>query len=211
MRIKHKPWAEPFLESHKEFVITLDNFNDKEVVEFLNNENIYMEIGTGKGGFLLGMAKKNPDKFYLGVEINETAAGFCAKKIYENELKNVKLINIDVKYLFDHLPQNHFDGIYLNFSDPWPKERHAKRRLTSPVFLKKYDHIFKMGKEIQMKTDNRKLFEYSLMSLVDYGYKIKELSLNLYEDDHEDNVATEYETKFVKMGKIIYRALFSCD
>ena len=199
MRMKHKPWAEPFLESHKEFVITLDNFNDKEVVEFLNNENIYMEIGTGKGGFLLGMAKKNPDKFYLGVEINETAAGFCAKKIYENELKNVKLINIDVKYLFDHLPQNHFDGIYLNFSDPWPKDRHAKRRLTSPNFLRLYDDIFRNKCHIIMKTDNVLLFDYSLDSLTNYGYEIKYMTRDL-DCLNKDNIMTEYESKFYNKG-----------
>ena len=166
MRMKHKPWAEPFLESHKEFVITLDNFNDKEVIEFLNNENIYMEIGTGKGGFLLGMAKKNPDKFYLGVEINETAAGFCAKKIYENELKNVKLINIDVKYLFDHLPQNHFDGIYLNFSDPWPKRRHEKRRLTHPSYLNGYHKILKEYRDALTLRQNRIIDLYNEIKII---------------------------------------------
>ena len=205
MRMKHKPWAEPFLESHKEFVITLDNFNDKEVIEFLNNENIYMEIGTGKGGFLLGMAKKNPDKFYLGVEINETAAGFCAKKIYENELKNVKLINIDVKYLFDHLPQNHFDGIYLNFSDPWPKKRHAKRRLTSKEFLKRYDSVFKDEKKIFQKTDNEDLFAYSINSLSEYGYTLRNVTLNLHKEEVLDNVETEYEKRFKEKNVHICR------
>ena len=205
MRMKHKPWAEPFLESHKEFVITLDNFNDKEVVEFLNKENIYMEIGTGKGGFLLGMAKKNPDKFYLGVEINETAAGFCAKKIYENELKNVKLINIDVKYLFDHLPQNHFDGIYLNFSDPWPKRRHEKRRLTHPSYLNGYHKILKEKGLIIQKTDNKELFDYSLEKFDETGWNITSVDYNYKLLD--DDVSTEYEIKFRENGTLINRAI----
>ena len=150
------------------------------------------------------------EEIEIGVEKEESVLVRAIEKIDELELSNIYFIREDAMEI-DKILNKNISKIYLNFSDPWPKERHAKRRLTSPVFLKKYDHIFKMGKEIQMKTDNHKLFEYSLRSLVDYGYKIKELSLNLYEDDHEDNVATEYETKFVKMGKIIYRALFSCD
>ena len=205
MRMKHKPWAEPFLLSHPEFVITLETFKNDDVQEFLNKENIYIEIGTGKGGFILGMAQKNPDKYFLGVEINETAAGFCAKKIYENDIKNVKLINIDVKYLFEHLPQNHFDGIYLNFSDPWPKKRHAKRRLTHPDYLRGYANILKEEGQIIQKTDNRALFDYSLecyeeelwnISSVDYDYK-----------GLDSDVATEYETKFRSLGTPINRAI----
>ena len=212
MRIKHKPWAEPFLESHKEFVITLDNFNDKEVVEFLNNENIYMEIGTGKGGFLLGMAKKNPDKFYLGVKINETAAGFCAKKIYENELKNVKLINIDVKYLFDHLPQNHFDGIYLNFSDPWPKDRHSKRRLTSSTFLEKYDQFLAPDGNIEFKTDNQDLFSFSLDEIENSDiWHLDAYTRDLHNDPvlNVGNIMTEYEQKFSSQGNPICKLIAS--
>ena len=94
--------------------------------------------------------------------------------------------------------------IYLNFSDPWPKKRHEHRRLTSPNFLGKYDKIFKSNCKIIMKTDNRKLFEYSIKSLTDYGYKINNISLDLYSDDIKENIPTEYEKKFVSLGCIIY-------
>ena len=113
--------------------------------------------------------------------------------------------------MIDEVFNHEIDRIYLNFSDPWPKKRHAKRRLTSKEFLKAYDSIFKTTKEIIMKTDNRKLFEYSIMSFTNYGYQIEEISLNLYDDDIKENVATEYETKFHNLGYPIYRIVVKKD
>ena len=208
MRLKNVKGAKERINKSKYIIIEPINLDLQKL--FGNNNDVQLEIGTGKGDFLIEMARRNPNINFLGIEKYDSVLVRAIEKIDELELSNIYFIREDAMEI-DKILNKNISKIYLNFSDPWPKERHAKRRLTSPVFLKKYDHVFKMGKEIQMKTDNRKLFEYSLMSLVDYGYKIKELSLNLYEDDHEDNVATEYETKFVKMGKIIYRALFSCD
>ena len=129
------------------------------------------------------------------------------KKIDKKTKLNIYFIREDA-FLVDQMFEHEISKIYLNFSDPWPKERHAKRRLTSPIFLEKYNLIFKGKKEIQMKTDNRGLFEYSLVSLNESGYKITDISLDLHNSSIENNVMTEYETKFSKMGKTIYMGIF---
>ena len=118
-------------------------------------------------------------------------------------LPNLKLLRLDANTI-DTVFNKNIDLIYLNFSDPWPKKRHALRRLTSPIFLEKYDKIFKKDAHIIMKTDNRKLFEYSLKSLTDYGYKIEDISLDLHNDEYPDNIMTEYEQRFVSLNKNIY-------
>ncbi len=177
---------------------------------FKNNNPIHLEIGTGKGDFLIEMALKYPDINFVGIERYDSVILRAIEKVDKLDISNIYFIREDanlIEKIFDH----EIEKIYLNFSDPWPKARHAKRRLTSPVFLKYYDSIFKRGKFIQMKTDNKDLFEYSLVSLSEYGYTIKEVNLNLYENMVEDNVATEYETKFVNMGKRIYRGVFIKD
>ena len=174
---------------------------------FNNNNPIHLEIGTGKGDFLIGMAIKYPKINFIGIEKYDSVLVRAIEKVDEKQLKNIFFIREDA-FIVDDIFDHEIEKVYLNFSDPWPKERHAKRRLTSPIFLKKYDSIFKDSKEIQMKTDNRNLFEYSLISLTENGYKINEINLNLYENLIPDNVPTEYETKFVKAGNIIYRGVF---
>lgn len=171
---------------------------------FNNNNPIHIEIGMGKGNFIINMALKNPDINFIGIEKFDSVIVRAVQKLEEQEIKNLKLIKMDALEI-DEVFEKEIETIYLNFSDPWPKERHSKRRLTSDVFLKKYDKIFKKEKRIIQKTDNRKLFEYSIMSYNDYGYKIDELSLDLYKDDIKNNVQTEYEKKFVSSGNIIYK------
>lgn len=170
---------------------------------FHNNNPIHLEIGMGKGQFIIQMAKQNPHINFIGVEMYDSVMVRAVQKLQNEEIPNLKLIKFDATEINEV-----FDGeisiLYLNFSDPWPKKRHAHRRLTSERFLERYDHIFKGEKVIIQKTDNRHLFEYSLMSFTDYGYKIEELSLNLHEDDII-NVKTEYEERFSEMGYPIYR------
>jgi tRNA (guanine-N7-)-methyltransferase len=128
----------------------------------------------------------------------------AVQKLEELELNNLKLIRLDAKEI-ENIFDKEISRIYLNFSDPWPKDRHAKRRLTSPEFLKRYENIFKNNEEIIMKTDNRKLFEYSIMMFNENNFKIENISLNLYEDNYLDNIPTEYEIKFHEKGFPIYR------
>ena len=174
---------------------------------FKNNKPIHLEIGTGKGDFLIGMALKHPEINFIGIEKYDSVLLRAIEKVDTKELDNIFFIREDAMHV-DEMFDHEIEEIYLNFSDPWPKDRHAKRRLSSPVFLKKYETIFKDKKLIQMKTDNRLFFEYSLISLVDFGYKIEEISLDLHDNLNVENVKTEYEEKFIKEGKKIYRALF---
>ena len=170
---------------------------------FDNDNPVHLEIGMGKGQFILNMALSNPDINFIGVEKFSSVASVAIKKINEYKPSNLKILVGDIANTHDLL-DGKIDTIYLNFSDPWPKDRHAKRRLTSPIFLAKYDGIFKDDKRIIMKTDNRGLFDYSVESLKEYGYIIKDISYDLHRD--KDNIiTTEYEDKFTNMGiKINY-------
>ena len=170
---------------------------------FENTNPIHLEIGMGKGKFIVENAKTYPNINFIGMEMYDSVLVRAVEKI-EKDIPNLKLIKMDATYI-EEVFEKDIDMLYLNFSDPWPKARHEHRRLTSDRFLNRYDKIFAGQKQIIMKTDNRKLFEFSLMSLADYGYKIKELSLNLHDDELKDNIETEYEMKFSSKGFPIYR------
>ena len=170
---------------------------------FQNSNPIYIEIGMGKGNFILENAKRYPEINFVGIEKFDSIMALAIKKIEIEELSNLKLIRMDASEI-NSVFHKEIGKIYLNFSDPWPKPRHAKRRLTSDVFLNKYDEIFAKDKVIEMKTDNRKLFEYSLVSFNENDYKIIEISLDLHEDNYENNIMTEYEEKFSSQNNPIY-------
>ena len=171
---------------------------------FPEDNPLYVEIGCGKGKFLCTIAKDNPDKNYIGIEGNESVALRALEKLKESGLKNAFVIPEILKEAELWFKEGSVSGIYLNFSDPWPKERHTKRRLTSPRFLARYDSIFKDKKHIIMKTDNIDLFNYSVESLKEYGYNINDISNDLH--SYKDNIiTTEYEDKFTSKGiKINY-------
>ena len=171
-------------------------------IDELPNKKTYLEIGMGKGDFIIANANRYPNINFIGVEKYDSVLVRAIEKIDE-DLPNLKLLRLDANTI-DTVFNKNIDLIYLNFSDPWPKKRHALRRLTSPIFLEKYDKIFKKDAHIIMKTDNRKLFEYSLKSLTDYGYKIEDISLDLHNDEYPDNIMTEYEQRFVSLNKNIY-------
>ena len=170
----------------------------KEV--FKNNNPIHLEIGMGKGQFLINMALNNPNINFIGIEKFDSVMVRTLEKMANYELNNIKVIKIDASDILDVF-DNEISKIYLNFSDPWPKRRHAKKRLTSEVFLKKYEQLGNL--DIEQKTDNRKLFEYSVQSFVNNGYKILDLSLDLH-SDKENIITTEYEDKFTKKNQVIY-------
>jgi len=189
------------------------NPKDKEIViancdyffndNFDNDNPICLEIGMGKGQFILNMAINNPNINFIGVEKYSSVASVAIKKINEYKPSNLKILIGDIANIQDKL-SNKIDTIYLNFSDPWPKDRHAKRRLTSPKYLAIYDNLFKGKAHIIQKTDNDKLFSYSLEQFSLNGYKINRVSYDLHSEDM-GNVETEYEEKFSKLGiKIKY-------
>lgn len=172
--------------------------------KIFNNDNpVYIEIGMGKGNFIINNALLYPDINFIGIEKYDSVLVRAIEKLENVKLDNLKIIKYDATYI-EELFYKDISLIYLNFSDPWPKERHEKRRLTSPRFLSRYENIFKDKKRIVMKTDNRKLFEYSVSSFNNFHYCIDDISLDLYSDDYKDNIETEYEIKFHKLGYPIY-------
>lgn len=195
MRMRNPKNMDEILNSCNYF-LTEDLFN--------NDNDICLEIGMGKGNFLLGMCLNHPDINYIGVEKYSSVICSAIKKINEYELDNLKILNIDIMDIPQYL-YGKIKIIYLNFSDPWPKKRNTKRRLTSENFLKLYDNLFKDEKHIILKTDNDDFYEFSKESLLSYGYKIINETYDLHNSDITDSPKTEYEEKFSSQGvKIKY-------
>jgi len=203
MRLRNVKNAEERLNNSKYFINNPAS-NKESWQELFKNENpIHLEIGSGKGKFLIEMAKKYPNINFIGIEKYASVLIRAVEKLKEIELPNLFFLCIDAKNI-NEIFKKEISTIYLNFSDPWPKKRHEKRRLTSENFLKLYDDIFKDKKIIIQKTDNIQLFAYSLEEFSKYGYIIEKVSLDA-EHDLEDNVKTEYEEKFSQEGyKINY-------
>lgn len=174
--------------------------------EVFNNEYpLHLELGTGKGTFIQTMAQRNPRINFIGVERVPDIIYKAARKISAQKPANLRLIMADAEFLPTCFSPGEIERIYLNFSDPWPKKRHEKRRLTSASFLEIYKVLLKKGGEIFYKTDNVDFFEYSLQSLVDSGFSLQKITWDLHRTPPEDNVMTEYEQKFVEQGKPICR------
>ena len=169
---------------------------------FKNDNPIYIEIGMGKGKFIIENAIKYPDINFVGIEKYDSVLAKSLPKIPDN-LTNLAIIRMDALNI-DNVFSKEISRIYLNFSDPWPKDRHHLRRLTSKVFLEKYDSIFKDIAEIFQRTDNQQLYIYSLESLSSFGYKLSDISFDLHNSASDDLITTEYEDKFSSKGMPIY-------
>ncbi|WP_313235252.1 tRNA (guanosine(46)-N7)-methyltransferase TrmB [Sporosarcina ureae] len=207
MRLRNKPWAKDFMAEHPD-VLILDPEGKKGrwTEEFGNDAPIHIEVGTGKGQFIIGMALANPEINYIGIEhFDNVIVSALEKAIEAKKPSNLRLMRVNGEELESLFVGSEISRVYLNFSDPWPKDRHEKRRLTHPNFLAKYEGVLKANGEVHFKTDNRSLFEYSLVSMTDYGMKLRSVSLDLHASMPEDNVLTEYEEKFSSKGHPIYR------
>ncbi len=202
MRLKNIKGAKEKISTSPYIIQNPENYKGNFQTLFKNENQIHLEIGMGKGDFIIGLAKKYPNINFIGIEKFDSVILRATQKLENIELPNLKLIRFDATEI-ENIFDREIDTIYLNFSDPWPKKRHEDRRLTSTKFLKRYDQIFKGKKHIIQKTDNRHLFEYSLKSFTDYNYKIATISLNLH-DDKIDNIETEYEKRFTALGFPIY-------
>lgn len=197
MRLKHVKNADEIIKKGTYYIENPKEYQGIWYKIFKNNNPIYIEIGMGKGDFIIGNAIKNPQINYIGIEKYDSVLVRAIQKSNELELNNLKLIRTDAKNI-EEIFHKEIDTIYLNFSDPWPKDRHAKRRLTSPNFLEKYKNIFKNNYHIIQKTDNILLFEYSKESLENNGYTIIHQTNDLYHSKYIiDNIQTEYEKKFI--------------
>lgn len=202
MRQRNVKNKEEIISNSPYIILDPENYKKKWSKVFGNKNPIHIEIGTGKGNFIINKALKYPDINFIGIEKFDSIIARCLQKIPEGipNLKIVRLNALGIEDVFD----KEVDTIYLNFSDPWPKKKWHKRRLTSNIFLEKYDKVFKGIPRIVQKTDNRDLFEYSIVSLSTYGYTIKDITFDLHNSHIEDNIMTEYEEKFSKKGNNIY-------
>ena len=206
MRVRNRKGATELLEAHPQYVILNPADAKGRWQEIFGNDHpIHVEVGSGKGAFVSGMAKANPEINYIGVDIQKSVLSYALDKVLATAVPNIKLLWVDGSDLTDYFEDGEIDRLYLNFSDPWPKKRHEKRRLTYQSFLATYQQILPENGEIHFKTDNRGLFEYSLVSFSQFGMKLKGVWLDLHASDFEDNVLTEYEQKFANKGQVIYR------
>ena len=206
MRLKKVKNAKEIVENSKYFVDNPEEKSGKWIEIFGNDNPIHIEIGMGKGKFIINMAKKYPNINFIGIEKYDSVLVKAVKQLDEldGNIPNLKLLLYDADNISEVFC-NEIERIYLNFSDPWPKSKNEKWRLTSQNILKKYDNLFVNRKDIIQKTDNRNFFDFSLQSIEEYGYTIDEITYDLYSLNDESNVPTEYEEKFNRRGIKINR------
>lgn len=204
MRIRKKSWEENELTTNEHLVHNPEDYKGKWNEYFGNDNPIYAEIGCGKGKFIVQNASENPDINFIGIERQTTIMAIAARKT-NSDMKNIALIRGDAETLEDLFSSEELSRIYLNFSDPWPKKRWAKRRLTHRHFLDIYKSLLKGDKEIFLKTDNTVFFESSLNEFCETGWRLSNISLDLHNSGYEGNIMTEYEERFSGLGQPIYR------
>lgn len=212
MRLRNIPRAPEVIESHSAAVNKPEEHKGVWSEVFGNDNPIRIEIGMGKGQFIMNLAKQNPEVNYIGIERYSSVLLRALEKHDTEEfnmLNNVRFICMDARNLEEVFAPEEVERIYLNFSDPWPKARHAKRRLTSKEFLARYDKVLKREGVVEFKTDNRILFEFSLEELEETKWKLVEHTFDLHHDDKmkAGNVMTEYEEKFSSMGNPIHKMI----
>ncbi|MFL2099204.1 tRNA (guanosine(46)-N7)-methyltransferase TrmB [Desemzia sp. FAM 23989] len=206
MRLRNKPEAPEKIAGYPQFIPeNPEELKGNWSSRFDNNHPIHIEVGTGKGRFIYEMAKLHPEINYIGIELQVSVIVTALDKLIEAELPNLQLLHVNGGELTQYFEANEIDRVYLNFSDPWPKNKHEKRRLTYKTFLAGYEEILVPNGEIHFKTDNQGLFEYSLASFSQYGMILKQVWLDLHNSSFEGNVMTEYEEKFSNKGNRIYR------
>lgn len=216
MRLRNIPRADEFIAAHSK---TIDNEKMKSLKgewakEFGNDNPIHIEIGMGKGQFILNLAKQNPDINYIGIERYSSVLLRALEKYSEEEfcqVENIRFICMDATEVGEVYKMGEIAQIYLNFSDPWPKARHAKRRLTSKEFLARYDEVLHPEGVIQFKTDNRDLFDFSLEEVELTKWELLGHTFDLHHDEEmvKGNVMTEYEAKFSSMGNPIHKMIIN--
>lgn len=211
MRLRNIPGADEYI-ANCEYVINdptdYKGLWNKEI--FSNSNSLHIEIGMGKGQFITQMAANNPDINYLGIERYSSVLLRAATKFEKEPLDNLRFLCVDARKLTDIFDKNEIDRIYLNFSDPWPKDRHAKRRLTSPIFLELYSEIIREDGLLEFKTDNTNLFDYSIITINESSlWEMCNYTYDLHNEPsmNEGNIMTEYEEKFVGQGNPIHKLI----
>ena len=210
MRLRNIPGSRDVIADSPLVIHNEEEMKGKWSSFFGNDHPIHIEIGMGKGTFIIESAKRNPDINYIGIEKYSSVRFRALEKMEEEELKNLIFIRMDAEYIENVFDKEEVSNIFLNFSDPWPKERNAKRRLTSDRFLKRYTNIMKKDGRVIFKTDNNDLFEYSVETARECGWNIEALTRDLHNSEYnEDNIITEYEKKFSGLGSKINMMIIS--
>lgn len=211
MRLRNIKGSKEFISASPFVIQTPEDYKGKWSSLFQNQNPLHIEIGMGKGQFIHQLAEKNPQINYIGIEMYSSVLYRALEKRAETDLDNLYFLRFDAKYLEEIFDNGEVERIYLNFSDPWPKERHSKRRLTSSLFLSRYDKILAPEGFIQFKTDNRDLFDFSVETVEQSAHwHIDEITYDLHHSEFvEGNIMTEYESRFVAEGKPICRFVIS--
>lgn len=212
MRLRRKPHIDEKIKNFAAFVMPnekLENINGRWREEFSDDttRELHVELGTGKGDFITTIAEKNSSINFLGLELEATVVLAAARKVHEKNLSNVRLAVFDINHIEEIFSAGEVDRFYINFCDPWPKKRHAKRRLTYIKFLDMYKKILKPSGEIHFKTDNRGLFDFSLEQFDLAGWKVRDVTFDLHDAEPPENIRTEYENKFSSQGVKINRCV----
>lgn len=207
MRRRRKKGADEKLLSYTKYVLRddIDKLKGKWNLKFRNDNPIHVEFGTGKGKFITTLAKQNPDINYIAMELKEEVLLKAVEKADASNLNNILFLWGDVSNILDYFEAKELSRIYINFCDPWYKNRWSKRRLTHSGFLEMYNRVLEDDGEIHFKTDNEKLFEFSLNEIAANNWLLKNISLDLGNSEYENNVTTEYEDKFMSQGMRIFR------
>ncbi len=211
MRLKNVPGARDVIAESSLVVHEPEKQKGNWQQVFGNDHPVHIEIGMGKGRFICEMAKTHPDINYIGIEKYSSVLLRAIQKMEEEPLPNLLFIRMDAENIDEVFGLDEVDRIYLNFSDPWPKDRHAKRRLPSKEFLARYDRFLKKDGVLEFKTDNRGLFDFAVEELPQAGWKLVKITYDLHHDEEmmQGNVMTEYEQKFFSMGNPIYKYIIN--
>mgnify|MGYP000096583898 FL=1 len=205
MRLRNVPGARETIIENKFSIQQPEQMKGKWAEVFQNDHPIHIEVGMGKGQFIIEMARRNPEVNYIGIEKYSSVLVRAVEKLEDFEQDNLRLIRMDAENINEVFGVDEVDRIYLNFSDPWPKDRHAKRRLTSRQFFARYDKMLKKEGRVEFKTDNRVLFDFSVEEVKEAGWNLVECTYDLHSDErlNEGNVMTEYEKKFSDMVSLL--------
>lgn len=205
MRLRKKWWARPEMEESP-LVITNPEENKGKWKEIFKNDNeIYLELGCGRGEFVSENAELHKNKNYIAIDLKDEVLVYVLRRVQQKELTNVRIVPLQIAFINEIFDRDEISRIFINFCNPWPKDRHNKRRLTHTKFLEKYKQFVKPKTEIWFKTDNKDLFEASLQYFAESGFEVLFHTYDLHESGFEPNVVTEYEKKFTKLGmKIMF-------
>lgn len=213
VRLRKKPWVKEAILDYGDFVRqnVTEEAKGKWAEDFGRIAPLHVELGCGKGDFITGMARRYPEINFIGIEAQLDVAYAAAKKVREANLTNVRILVFNIEGITNIFEESEVDRFYINFCDPWPKARHAKRRLTHRNFMNRYKGLLKQGGQIHFKTDNRPLFDFSLEEFAEIGCRVEDISFDLHREERPDNIRTEYEEKFSAKGFKINRCEISFD